>query len=61
MSDSDDTPMDDFEIADPLPEGDKALPEGLEEDNGDGSVVGDAADEGAAEPGAGEEPFTSAS
>ena len=60
MRDHNDAPMDDFEIADPRGN-DETSPEGWEEENVDDPVVGDTADEGAAEPEEGEEPFTSAS
>lgn len=59
MSNPDDAPMDDFEIADPL-EDNETSPEGWEEENVDDPVVGDTEDGGAAEPEEGEEPFTSA-
>jgi hypothetical protein len=61
MRNPDNAPMDDFEIADPLPGDDETPPEGWEEENVDEPVVDDTADEGAANLEEGEEPFTSAS
>lgn len=59
MSNPDDAPMDDFEIADPL-EDNETSPEGREEENVDDPVMDNTTDEGVAQPEEGEEPFTSA-
>ncbi len=61
MRDHDDVPMDDFEIADPVPPEDEASPEAWEEESTDDPGAGATPGNDGTDTEESEKPFTSAS